>query len=498
MKAKLFILLVAAIPFLNYLFNVFLYRKIAISHHLAKLFPVSFFVTIIGLFNSSKAINYQFTNSATTPFSIFFSVDSLTIFALSIVGFLWLIFIMYRHQFMKMLEEKSDDFLRTFSLNIFLVVVLILSGNLFTILLFQSCLMILLANFAQGNFVDEEGEIDKNYKIFSILLYFEVVLLFLAMVLTYKNFHSLDFDKIKLLSVVGAKNSLILFCFYILALFLPVICSYFFLYRKIFDDSTSGYGIIFFSKYIVGFYLLAKIYFALFGMVNPSEINYFVDSRGIWLLIKIAILLSIVIAMFAIIFSRESEDLFCYLFFQQLAFTLFVFMSFAEIDNKKLFLPLLSSSLLVSLICYSLSNISLFVNSEEQEEGAEPYSGLLPKLPINSAAMIFAIFAICGISPSIFLIEAVVTVKTVSSTTGEISFAIIIANFMTFAILCYRMVWPMVCFEKGENGEFESIINSDLAKDIDFDSALTLTVVLIVIMAIASLILITPLTAFIN
>lgn len=476
--AKLLLLLIIFLPLLNCATIHFAANLEKLSSFAVKFFPILFLGSLIGLYSNSHQQNPSLV--FVEPFekiSFGFAVDKISFGFLFLLDFFWLIFAFYSQRFFALSSLPNSNSFRIFlTLIIAFLNLIILSKNLLTILFFYSALVILSHFFAVQLIYKKE---DRFSQIFTFLLYLESALLFLAIVAGYKFAGQVDFieggfvNKINLLEI-----KTLLFVLYLVALFLSLLLPFYLLYRNFTFDLTNTYLLFFFSYAISAFYILFKLLYFVFGL---QEFSLIILKIG-FDFIELIFLANIFIAFVCLAFTKDFKSSFFYLLIEQLLFTLFVILTFASFGQSRIYLPLLSFFLSMNLIYLCLSNILLYFMKATNKRA----EGLFFNLKITSILLIFAVLNLAGLAPGIGAIENFFFIKIILQKNLLLSAVILVLNFMALAAFSWKIIYPL--FLKSDEKESAAKADIELARNIDFDSSLILTALIVAIAMFLSLI----------
>jgi formate hydrogenlyase subunit 3/multisubunit Na+/H+ antiporter MnhD subunit len=118
--------------------------------------------------------------------------------------------------------------------------------------------------------------------------------------------------------------------------------------------------------------------------------------------------------------------------------------------------------------------------------------GLFYNLKITTILFIFAIANIIGIAPGVGAVEKFFLLKVIFEKKLFLSGIVFIINFVSLGIFSWKIFYPL--FRKPSEPKPADDIN--LAKDIDYDSSLILTALIVAIAIFLSLVFFPFLTDF--
>jgi formate hydrogenlyase subunit 3/multisubunit Na+/H+ antiporter MnhD subunit len=482
------ILLAALIPLVSCFLAVFGNDESKPRSFILKLVPLMFFTCLIALAkklsNAAEPLLFSLGHSI-DDLNLLLRIDGLTLAILLLLNFLWLIFVIYSDRFLRLYAASDGGIRLFFSLTISFLILLVLSGNLVTAFFFQSCLIFLIHSFERKAI----GDRSSLSSALNLSLYLEAMLLFFAVIATQKFFNTTDFVKMESFSSIDGSRQITLLCLYISALFLPIIFGCFFLYRDAFVQPICTYSILFFQAF-ASFCVFLKLCFAMFdgGLVFDES------GKNFWHIFEVIILANSILMLVLMFLSRNLKTLFFYLFFQQFSFAIFATVFFIIFDQSRVYLPLLNFSLLLTLVFFCLSSFILFLSQAENKRLRDA----LRLLKINAILLIFAVFALCGLSPSSAMVENFFLAKIVWHHRLTFSAAILAVNFSAVLVLLWKIFLPTFLSKNAENETQNAQSDIELAKSIDLDSALILTAVIVTIILALCPIFLSPITSFLT
>lgn len=424
--------------------------------------PVLFFANLIGLDN-------QFHDIIVDDIFMGFYLNKTAFCFLLLLNFLWLVLAFYFQRFWEINSFQKTSQLRVFlNFVIAFLVIIFVSKSLMVTLFFYSCLIIasqlFVVRFLRANEIN-------FLRLFNFLLYFESFFFFLAMVATYKLVGRIDFIKGGIVDQnLGRDEEAILLIFFAFGLFFSVILPYFLFFRKIDLEPIVTYSLLFFSYSFSSLCILVKLIHSTFGF--ESFANIF--AEGGFGVIESIFLFNVTIASVFLLFSKGLKLSFFYLFFQQFFVAIFLSFLLGIFDSEKIYLSLISFSLAITLVFFSVSNIATYLAKSEEKT----LLGLFYKLPISTSLLIFGIVSMAGLTPTICAVEKFFVLKAIWHNHLWISAAVIFVNSLSLLIVAGKLSYHFLSHKKSNSGEE----NFALARDIDFDSRLILTSLLTLIL----------------
>lgn len=468
-SSEIVLLATILIPLINCFACSFYQNSSKILNFLITAFPILYLSNLFGLYHAtvedygSICLIRAYFNLA-----ISFYVGPSTINFLFLLGFIWLVLGFYLRRILAL--SNRDKFFSTvmlFTILIALINFIILAQNLITALFFFNCLIIWYYFFA-NNFLPKSLNDAKisSISIASLVLYLQSILLFLAIVITYKISANLEFGQKSAAILVNNENSvyqyLLLFLFYFAGLFLLNLSGLYLLYRnfnfkaiEIFIFFGLGFSLV---ELFIFYQLLTKV----FGLDIFNSLIETFDSQYFYYVFLINMVVSVVLA----IFSHNLKSSFFYLFFNQLAATLLTIFVFGGAQNDRVFIIIANFILSQLLIFLNLSNIIIFLKQLQNKEIA----GLFYRLKITIMLMIFAFLNIIGVAPAIGIFEKFQLLKTLFNQHSTIGIAIFALNQLLLTIFAIRLFYPMFL----TNDHHQEIDETSSIKDIDLNSNLIL------------------------
>ena len=271
---------------------------------------------------------------------------------------------------------------------------------------------------------------------------------------------------------------------YLSGLFLSVIFPCYLLYRNINPDPLVLYSLFFLSYALSSLYILVKILIFTFGLESFS----LMISKAGFAFFELVFPFNIAAVSVFLLFSKGLKSSFFYLLFQQFSVALFSIFLFATFNPDRIYLTLLSFPLSITLIFLCIANYVLYIRSAKNKSMV----GLFYNLKITTILFIFAIANIIGIAPGVGAVEKFFLLKVIFEKKLFLSGIIFVINFVSLGIFSWKIFYPL--FLKPSEPKLADDIN--LAKDIDYDSSLILTALIVAIAIFLSLVFFPFLTDF--
>ncbi len=510
-KSQILLLILAIIPLANLWieWNFARFRKMVLV--INKIFPLIFLSVIIALYrNFAYGINQLDLNilEFSQPFSFSLTFDKIAFAFLILLNFLWLIYTFHQQKFSFLTNTKLGfNHILAIALNCFLII----SGNLITLLFFYSAIAIFNYFFVskiellkeEAKEQGEEKKQNKNAKlikifthfqsldlkkVFNLLLCFELIFLFLATAATYKYGGDLRFIfeetvfKTNVFSKLEIKQVTLLFVLFFGGLFFSVLIPSYLFYNRATFNLNSVYNFCFLSYSFSSLFVLIRVLFSVFGF---KEFSAAIAGINLELLELIFLFNIITLAVF-LVFSKDFKSLFFYLFFSQLIFEIFQIIFFAIHKPDSIIAAISSFTLSMTLIFICLSNIMIFLNKSESKATL----GLFFELKITTILLVFSVANLAGFAPSIGMIEKYSLIKILAGKSLILPEIIFTMNLIILIIFSWKLLYPLFLRHQ------LSQTDSNLAKDIDFDSSLILSALVIALAMISILGFFIPITKF--
>ncbi len=506
-QTQFLILLIAIIPFFNCLIIKLCADSPKLINAFSKFLPILFFVNLIGLYgNLGRDNSYLVLTESVRGIVLGFDVDQIAVVFLFLFNFLWLIFAFYSQRFLEFYQEKNlNNFKYFFALIIAFVNLIIISKNLLSILFFYNCLII-LSHFFAAKFLHKQQSKFSNF--FTFLLYLESIFLFFAIVATYKFTGQIDFVLGGIISEkLNSANYVMLLILYLSGLFLSLLFPSYLLYRNINLDPIIIYALFFLAYAFSAIYIFIKLLGAVFGFTALAAIIFELGNGIIFQIIQWIFLLNIAATSWFLVFNKGLKSSFFYLFFQQFLVALFTILLFAIFDESKIYLTVVSFVLSLTLVFLTISNFVLYLKKSDQKW----FGGIFYDLKITTVLFVFAIVNLIGLAPAIGAIEKFFLLKIIFQKELIIAGVIFGINFFSLIAFAWKIFYTIFLpKQKSENiseikhNEKKAVAEvtkevdkeNDLAKEIDLDSSLILTPLIVGVMIFLGLILFPILTKF--
>jgi len=458
-QTQFLILIIAAIPLLNCL--IFKFYQNDFIEKFSSLLSLG---TLISL-NIKMGGNpvYLSLLKVFPDISLGFFIDKIAVGFLFLLNFLWIILTFYLQRFLQLNPVKKEHDLRIFfTLIIAFSTLAILSKNLLTLLLFYNFLL-LVCYFFVPNFLRKEEA--KFPHLFTFLLYLESAFFFLAIVATYKFSGSIEFSGNEIIAQnFDPTKYRLLFLLFCAGLFLSLLAPFYLLYRNIITLEPLFTYLFFFLAYALSSILIfIRIIAAIFGSKTFAII---LGDAG-FAFFEILFLLNMLLASALLVMSKGIKSSFFYLFFQQFIFTLFAIFLFEKFAPARVYLTLFSFPLSFTLCFLALSNLVLYLTRAQNKQ----LDGLFYRLIITCSLLVFSLANMAGIAPAIGLSEKFFLIKIILEKKLSLSMAIICVNFLGIFLFTFKIFRPLL-IRKVENFSEDDL---RIAKNIDFDSNLILT-----------------------
>lgn len=458
LQAKILLIISAFLPLINFLINNFA-KKLpkTLASLFDKAFPALFLAILIGIINKGENVTSVNLFAFNNFFSFSFILTKNIFLSLALLGVMWLILSFYFKRLFGLLEDGEILENYNFLLIIFSnLIFLIISKTLFTAIIFF--ILFLLINYY---FLVIFFRNDKNATRLSLFFSgFSIFLLILAIILSWKIGLNFDFAAFpNLINQQFSGHLLIAFLFYfsafLLWFLLPI---YLFFFRKINFSVHLSFIFIFvigaLPNLILFCQILAKtLYFEnlqlAFSLMGINFVNLF-------------ILVFLTIFAFALAFAKNLENIFFYLLLQRILFAFFALIFFSAFVPDRIYLPLTTISLEVTLSFLVISNLSNYLIKIKKDK----LIALFYSLPINALLLLVVFLSISGFCPSLGMIEKFYLLKF--SIINSSYLALLNVAINSFFVIIFSIKFLLPLFLKNNEKISESQI--ELAKDFDFDS----------------------------
>jgi formate hydrogenlyase subunit 3/multisubunit Na+/H+ antiporter MnhD subunit len=484
-QTQFLLLLIAIIPFINCLIIKLCAESPKLVDISSKLLPTLFLANLIGLYgNLNRDNSYLVIAEATRGVALGFDVDALALGCLFLLTFFWIIFVFYSQRFFQISDAKNATNIKSFfAIIIAFLNLIIISKNLLSVLFFYNCLIILCHFFATKFLYKKQNSFTH---FFTFLLYLESILLFLAIVATYKFTGQIDFVAEGIISdsLSDIQYSIIL-TLYLGGLFMAIFIPSYLLYRNFINLDPIIIYILFFLAYgLSTLYIFTKILAFTFGFKS-----FALMGENFLQIIEWIFLVNILATSIFLLFSKGLKSSFFYLFFQQFLFALFSIFIFAIYNKSAVCLALFSFLLSITLIFLTTSNFILYLSKSEHKW----LGGLFYNLKITSVLFIFAIFNLIGLAPGIGAVEKFHLIKILFQKELIVPGIIFGINFISLLLFAWKVIYQLFLHDPEISAE-EIKSAGEIAKAIDFDSSLILTALIVAVTIFLGLILFPLLT----
>lgn len=458
-QIQFLILTIAAIPLLNCL--IFKFYQNDFIDKFSSIFSLG---TLISLnIKMGSEPTYISLLPIFKDISLGFFADKIAIGFLFLLNFIWIVLVFYLQRFLQLSPLKKEHDLRTFfTLIIAFATLSILSKNLLTLLLFYNFLL-LLCYFFVPNFLRKEEA--KLPHLFTFLLYLESAFFFLAIIATYKFSGSIEFSGNEIVAQNFDPTSYrLLFSLFCCGLFFSLLAPFYLLYRNEISVEPIFVYIFFFLGYaLTSILIFIRIISSIFGV---KAFTLLLGEAGFGFF-EILFLFNMLLASSLLVMSKGIKASFFYLFFQQFTFTLFAIFFFEKFAPAKVYLSLISFSFSLTLCFLALSNLVLYLMRAQNKQ----LDGLFYRLIITCSLLVFSLANMAGIAPAIGLIEKFFLIKIILEKKLLLSFVILCVNFLGIFLFAFKIFRPLLMTK------VENFLEDDLriVKNIDFDSNLILS-----------------------
>lgn len=401
------------------------------------LFPILYFINLYNLnrLHENNYIYFSFFDSI-RGISISFGVGKNDIFFLYLIAFIWLCLTFYFNKNFILKRDKNDFYFKEFFiLGIGLLNMLVLSKNLFTILFFYSILSIIV--YAKLIIMNHNNN-NKFLKIYISIIYLQnfLMLIFVAIFFKY-NMQMEFFEKIIILNDVVDIKYFILLLLLILSLFLIFLLPHYFFLGKIEIDSLILLSIFVLFSIFSSFFIYFKIINQIIGI---EIVKILFNKYGIkWL--EIVVFINCFISLFLLIKSDNFKSKVFMLMINQSAILVLSFIVFSSINLNNLQNLLLGFILNFLTIFMCLSNYELlWIKSQKSD-----IRGIFALMPLTSFLLIFSLFSIVGLAPSISFTNYYSLFKNLYNNNLFFSLFIIILNNLIVAFVIFK-IYKIITF----------------------------------------------------
>jgi formate hydrogenlyase subunit 3/multisubunit Na+/H+ antiporter MnhD subunit len=485
-NGKLLLFIIAILPILSWFTLRFFKHSQVFYNFCYRLFPILYLVNVFqGADYFAKGFNVFTISESIRGVSLALYADKISILFLFLIGFIWLLFAFYSKKFFEVISDKNADYFKEFFvLIVSFLNLLILSKNLFTILFFYICLIVSSHFFGIKYFHKVENKLTKS---FTFLLYFESFLIFLATVATFKINGQIEFvDKIILPLNYDEFYHGIIFLLFFFGLFLAMMMPFYIFFKNINFDGLSLF-VIFLMAY--GFSS---------GFVFLKIINYIYGIKGFAVLAKvygtkffeILFLINIAITSFFIFKERDLKASSFFLFVHQFNFLIFSILIHLAGKFNYAFISFFAFIINFILIFFCLANFEIYFKKSNEKN----YKGLFHLMPITSCILFFSIFSLTGLSPSISTVDKFFIIFYIIKNKLYFSLIIYFLNFITLLAFSIKII-KIFLNKEVDNSNSKKL---SIAKKIDFDSNLILSILSIAIISFVGLIFFSYIIQFLS
>ncbi len=347
-----------------------------------------------------------------------FGIDSISLGFLIAINFIWLLFAFYSSQLFKLHKQYlSHTWQQFFLLLLSLLCFLFCSQSLITALLFYQ-LLLLLSHYMLKKHCSSYQE--KSIGSFDLLMYFQVFLLFLAIVFLYQQNQNLLFLNNEAVASNLNENYLEILLLLLLGLFLIILLPSFLLLQKLNLDIFWLFLWLFFGYSLPSLFIFSKV------------LNYFFGWQGLLFLLKnlplnwfIAVFILYFLALNVVLNTvKNLQSWFLLFFWQQLNLLVFSILMHNLANLDYIYLSIAGFILLFLLLFFSINNIKIY----HQYHNLNNYQGLFYKMPITCSLFLFGIATATGIAPSIIMIDKIFLIKTLINQKIFLALAVIVIN----------------------------------------------------------------------
>lgn len=445
------------IPILGYVF-VGLARSAKVANFIFKATPILFLMNLVGI---AKNVPQQISFFEIFP-SYYFQlmVDKLNLVLLFVLGFVWTIFIFHLSQIFKAKTQEIDDNFRLKTISIFaLLNFVITSHNIITILFFFNFLILINYFFAKEFLFKESIKLANFVK---IILYLQSFLFLIAVIFS---------DKITNNNLIP--NHFAGLILYFFALFFIFIIGFYVVFLAIKKSDIFAIFLFFgFGIFWAGLIIFTKILKNNFS--SDLLLKLFYQPIFGYFIFFIAIISAIL--LFFIVLAKDLKAAFFYLLNQQFLVAFFAVILFAAFNYEKIYLPLLSIILQITLVFVVFANFIFYL---EKLELTNKINGLFYSAKVSSSFLILSLVSLMAVFPTIATYEKFFIAKIIFQKELFLAAIIFIINFVTIVIFTCKLVYLL--FFKDE--KLLKSENFDLSNyDLNFNlSALVVLLVAVIL-----------------
>jgi len=327
----------------------------------------------------------------------------------------------------------------------------------------------------------------KFTKFFTFLLYFESFLIFLATVATFKMNGQIEFiDKIILPLNYDEFYHGIIFLLFFFGLFLAMVAPFYIFFKNIKFDGLSLFVI----------FLMAYAFSS--GFVFLKIVSYIYGIKGFAVLAKVygtkffeyLFVINIGITSFFIFKERDLKASSFFLFVHQFNFLIFSILIHLAGKFNYAFISFLAFIINFILIFFCLANFEIYFKKSNEKN----YKGLFYLMPITSCILFFSIFSLTGLSPSISTVDKFFIIFYIIKNKLYFSLIIYFLNFITLLAFSIKII-KIFLNKEVDNSNSKKLA---IAKKIDFDSSLILSILSIAIVSFVGLIFFSYIIQFLS
>lgn len=422
-------------------FSIFLIKK---NYSLISKFTtataVVMIINIVNLFfNYDANLNSITLMPIRSNLSIGFSVTNISLIFALITTFTWAIITIYSNKYFLFNNDKRFFAFKIASIWIVQFIILIIfSKNLISLFLFYQCLIFCLYFFGTYFMYEKDFRASHNFT-FSLLA--SSFFMFLAIVFVYKIAGTTDFSNSGIIEgKISPKKYFVLLSLFILAMASVAVFPVQVFYKKLYELSSPIIIMLFVIAYgLVNLSIMLKI------VLNIIGFDYFItntNNLNLSYILNFIIALNLIFSGFLLVIQNNLKKVLIYLFFNQLIFVLFLFLILNQ-SIDQFIISILSFILSQLLIFLSLGIINIYLlNSQNQT-----ISGLFFRLNKTSILLIFALFNIIGIVPSIGMIEKYILVKNYLISGFDLNLVVIFVNIALVCVAIIRVASPIISKE---------------------------------------------------
>lgn len=461
------ILAIAALPLFNCLGSM-LINNIKIKNFVEKFSMIAFFAILIGLYNKLEKLD-SFEIIALAPnLSMSFAINNTNVSYLFLLIFIWLAYGFYAERFLAISgNQNAPQFKLFFAFVIAFINLLVLANNLLTMLFAYNCLVLTCYFLTTKSLFKTQNNLTK---IFTFLMFGEMLLLLFAIVITAKFGDQVAFNEEGVLSDVNQIKTTCLFLLYFGAILTTILGSSYLLYYKNYDvDSPLSY---LFLTLFLGFaklYIFIKIISEIFGIGIFSLIITKIDPE----IIALVFLINLAISIALLLFSRDFKAISFHLFFSQLVVAFFTIIVDAIYNEEAINSVLPDFILAITLVFLAFSNLILYLKKAQNKE----LNGLFYSMKITVLLLLFGFLNLSGVVPALGMMEKYFLLKIAAQNDLFLVQIFFITNSICLFLFTVKLFFPL--FLKAETIKSEH--DKKLAEKIDTASSLMLSALVVAV-----------------